>query len=165
MRKLGTVVAMLTLAIAGLAIPATTAQADDISPQGPNCDRQWPGPNGNMYAWRDLDCTGERLGVTPTHDLNWADGSGPFTGSDNDAASSVMNAGRTHEVAFYRHANWDHANGGYGCLARGELYADDLRDNYFWESDSGRTNVSMHDNISSHQWVTASGCAAGSWIT
>jgi hypothetical protein len=167
MRKLGTAVAALALAVAGLAIPATTAQADDISPQGPVCD-DFPSVSGYMYAWRDLDCRGELLGYTQGDDANWADGSGAFSGSDHDAASSVMNAGVPHYldvVAFYNNVGYDFRVGGYGCLSRGEYYADDLRDNSYRRSDGSNTGVSLHDTISSHRWVNASGCHPNSWIT
>lgn len=161
-RKMGTAVATITMAVAGLMVPAATAQADTGSAQGPNCNAKWPGRNGNMYAWRDLDCSGELLGFTPGNDSNWADGSGAFRGSDNDSASSVMNAGTLgglDVVAFYRNINFAHQDGG-GCLSPHELYADDLRDNFHYP-----VGGSMDNSISSHRWVTAGDCHPDAWIT
>ncbi|MEV6171020.1 hypothetical protein AB0L99_22645 [Streptomyces sp. NPDC051954] len=162
MRKPFIAIAALALAAVGAGIPATTAQADELSVRGPGCNAVWPDDrNGNVYAWSGRDCTGIRLGYTQGDDANWATSSDDdFYGSDNDNAESVMNAGYPageDVVAFYRHANYA---GGYGCLDSDELYADDLRDNYF----TG-TNISMDNQISSHRWVYPSGCLAGSWIS
>jgi len=164
MRRMGTVFAALALATAGLAAPAATAQA---STKAAGCADLWPGRNGNVYAWRDVDCGGTRLGATAGNDLNWHDGSGEFTGSDGDNASSVMNAGFTggrDVVAFYRNAGGDHT-AGYGCLAPGELYADWLGDNRYFVPGTGQISTTMENTISSHVWVYAAGCPSGSWIT
>lgn len=163
MRKLSTVIAALALAVAGLAVPATTAQADDVSPQG-GCG--WPGHTGYVYVYAHIHCGGY-IGASLGNDPNWADGSGDFRGGANDVASSVVNAGFPGQdvVAFYLHADYRHADG-YGCLALGEHYADWLGDNYYLESDTGQTNgISMNDSISSHRWVYFYDCGAGSWIT
>jgi hypothetical protein len=164
MRKLGTAVAALGLAVAGLATTAPAVQADEVKAQA-GCASAWPGRNGYMYAWQNVNC-GVLLGATQGNDGNWADGSGAFTGSDNDKASSVMNAGYLggrDVVAFYRNAGHQ-TQYGYGCLAPGELYADWLGDNYYYDW-LGSSDVPMNDSISSHLWVYASGCPSGSWIT
>ncbi|MFF4259267.1 hypothetical protein ACFY1L_49695 [Streptomyces sp. NPDC001663] len=169
MRKLGIAVASLGLAAVGLTVPATTAQAGEVTAQAGGCDDDWPGRTGRVYAWADVNCKGTLLGSTTGDDANWADGSGAFTGSDNDRASSVMNAGVSGAgiedvVAFYLNSGYRDKDG-YGCLAAGELYADKLTDDYYFKPGSGRTNTSINDSISSHQWVFTSGCASGSWIT
>ncbi|GAA3546682.1 hypothetical protein [Streptomyces osmaniensis] len=78
-------------------------------------------------------------------------------------ASSVMNSGfigGRDVVAFYYDKDYQYRNG-YVCLAPGEKWADNLTDNYFYN----RSGQVVNDHIGSHQWVTASGCAAGSWLT
>ncbi|QXJ22272.1 hypothetical protein AGRA3207_003251 [Actinomadura graeca] len=165
MRKWCRAVAALVVAVAASAVPAVTARADGARPPVQGCNRAWPGRNGNMYAWADLDCQGTLLGKTAGNDTNWADGAGPFQSSDNDRASSVMNAGTLggrDVVAFYLNVGLDFLDG-YACLSPNEMFADDLRDNYFLSVPS--TRKTLNDNISSHYWVTKSDCAAGSWIT
>ncbi|WP_405999032.1 hypothetical protein [Streptomyces sp. NBC_00829] len=159
MRKLGTAIAVLGLTALGLAVPATSAQAAAL---GPTCNAKWPGRDGNVRAWQHNDCTGDLLGVTQGSDPNWGDGAGPFQGNDFNDASSVMNSGYTggkDVVAFYLTADYAYQYG-YVCLSPNELYADNLTDNYF-TSNGGVVN----DRIGSHTWVTASACAAGSWLT
>ncbi|MBV2355466.1 hypothetical protein KUM39_13995 [Streptomyces sp. J2-1] len=139
----------------GLALPAT-AHA------GPGCNANWNahGRDGNVRAWRDLDCQGELLGVTQGNDPDWWDASGPFQGSDGDAATSVMNSGFVggkDVVAFYYHVQYNDT--AYGCLKPGEKYVDDLTRNHF------TNGARMNDNIVSHAWVQASACAPNSFIS
>ncbi|ARP73234.1 hypothetical protein LK07_29535 [Streptomyces pluripotens] len=153
MRKLVVSVATLGLAALGIAVPASAHAVT-------GCNAKWPGYDGNVRAWRDIDCQGELLGVTPGNDSNWNDGYGPFQGSDANAASSVMNSGYIggkDVVAFYYLPNYD--DSAYGCLKPGELYVDDLTRNHF------TNGANMNDNIMSHAWVTASACAPGSFIS
>ncbi|MBC6458608.1 hypothetical protein [Actinomadura sp. HBU206391] len=167
MHKMGTAVAALALAAAGLTGTATTAQAENVRAQEAGCSTAWPGRDGYVRAWKDVNCGGTLLGATQGNDANWADGSGAFSGSDNDNASSVMNSGYLggrDVVAFYIMS--EHRDeSGYGCLAPGELYADWLGDNYYYSSTTGRTDISMENSISSHLWVYSSGCSSSSWIT
>ncbi|GAB2879105.1 hypothetical protein GCM10027074_54280 [Streptomyces deserti] len=151
MRKIHAVIAAAAATLAAGTLLAGPAQAAPDGVRGPNCDRLWRTyqNDGNVRAWRDLDCTGELLGVTPGGDSNWHDGSGPFQGSDGDAATSLMNTGTPgiDNVQFYVHAGY---GGGTGCVARAEYYVDSLTDNRF--SDGSAAN----DAISSHRW--SSGC-------
>ncbi|MBX9362829.1 hypothetical protein [Streptomyces sp. WAC04114] len=62
-------------------------------------------------------------------------------------------------VAFYAEKDYQYEKG-YVCLAPGELWADNLTDNYFYN-----TGKVVNDSIRSRRWVTASECAAGSWLT
>ncbi|GAA3848037.1 hypothetical protein GCM10022403_094670 [Streptomyces coacervatus] len=155
MRKLTVSVATLGLAALGIALPAA-AHA------GPGCNANWNshGRDGNVRAWDGTDCGGTLLGVTPGSDPNWADGFGPFQGTDVNRASSVMNSGYVggkDVVAFYYYADYD--DRAYGCLKPGELYVDNLGRNKF------TNNENMNDNIVSHTWVAASACAPGSFIS
>lgn len=169
MRKLGTAVVALGLAIAGLAVPATTAQAAPGGATASNCAFVFNqiGRDGQFRAYNLVNCK-ELHGADEGDDPNWADSSGVFTGSyDNDAASSLMNngyIGGEDVVAVYRHTGYRDRDG-YGCLAAGELYADYLGDNYYYESDVGQTRITMNNSISSHQWVYTSDCSGQSWIT
>ncbi|WP_069773464.1 hypothetical protein [Streptomyces sp. LUP30] len=147
--------ATLALTALGVALPAT-AQASAA------CDANWNshGRDGNVRAWRDINCQGELLGVTPGSDPDWWDTTGPFQGNDGDAASSVMNSGYVggkDVVAFYFRLNY--LDTGYGCLKPGELYVDDLTRSRFT---NGHT---MNDSIVSHTWVRESACAPGSFIS
>jgi hypothetical protein len=151
--KIGTAVAVLGLTALSLTATATTAQA------GSGCDAQWAGRSGNVYAWQHWDCGGYVLGVTPGNDPAWGDGYGAFRHPAQYEASSVMNAGfigGNDVVAFYGAALY---SGTPVCLSPHEVYADNLTDNYY--PGGGVVN----DRIYSHRWVTASACAAGSWLT
>jgi hypothetical protein len=155
MRKLTVSLAALGLAALSIAIP-TAAHA------GPGCDANWNshGRDGNVRAWDGTDCGGTLLGVTPGDDPAWGDGSGPFQSSDADSASSVMNSGFVggkDVVAFYWREQPDETS--YGCLSPGEKYVDDLSRNRF------TNDANMNNSIRSHVWVTASACAAGSFIS
>ncbi|MGW7042017.1 hypothetical protein ACWGDT_04680 [Streptomyces avermitilis] len=153
MRKLSIALATLGLAALGLAVPATAHASA-------GCDAKWPGRDGNVRAWKDADCQGELLGVTPGSDPNWGDGAGPFQGSDVNVASSVMNSGYVggkDVVAFYYLTNYNDTS--YGCLKPGELYVDNLGRNHF------TNGANMNDNVMSHTWVAASACAPGSFIS
>ncbi|MFD7323746.1 hypothetical protein ACFV9D_22035 [Streptomyces sp. NPDC059875] len=163
MRKLGTVIAALGLAAVGLVGPATTAQATEVGTQGENCNAKWPGRDGYVRAWDGFDCWGAYLGGTAGNDPDWNAPGGGFTGAW-DKASSVMNSGYfggKDVVAFYRYQNYAYADG-YTCLRPGEKYADDLTDNRFH---NGPWDEDVDDDIRSHQWVYASACAAGSFLT
>ncbi|MGX1505540.1 UNVERIFIED_CONTAM: hypothetical protein RKD43_004165 [Streptomyces graminofaciens] len=170
MRKWCTVLAVLGLTgltgLTGLAVaaPATaqTASQDRVAAAAASCDPEWPGRNGSMYAWRYTGCEG-LLGSSQGNDPNWGDSSGPFQGSDNNAASSVMNAGYVggnDVVAFYRLSDYQWSQG-YGCLLPGEYYADDLSDNRFQYGGS----LVIDNNITSHKWVNANECLVTSIIT
>lgn len=144
MRKFTVTAAVLGLAALGLAAPATVAQAAESTVAGPGCDSKWGPRNGNVYAWEGFDCSGTQLIATAGSSGNW--------GSGNDRASSVMNRGFTGNlsiVAFYFLENYE---GGHACLQPGELYADNLSDNFF---SSGPV---VNDNIRSHRWVNG-GCS------
>ncbi|MFG2638328.1 hypothetical protein ACGFX8_31720 [Streptomyces sp. NPDC048362] len=70
MRKPAIAVVTLGLAALGIALPAS---AHAVS----GCNAQWPGRDGNVRAWRDADCQGELLGVTPGNDPHRGDAAGP----------------------------------------------------------------------------------------
>ncbi|MEV5814235.1 hypothetical protein CJI59_17350 [Streptomyces sp. Alain-F2R5] len=145
MRKTAAALAALGLAVLGVSATTTTAHA------GPNCDAKWPGRDGMVRAWQLNDCSGIYLGGTASYDSDWGNSSGPFQGSDENRASSVMNSGHVGSydiVAFYRLTNY---GGGYACLKPGELYADNLSDNTFSNGDP------VDNRISSHQWVDSCG--------
>ncbi|MFI8194448.1 hypothetical protein ACIF8T_37985 [Streptomyces sp. NPDC085946] len=157
MRRLGTFLGAVGLAAAGVVLPATAAHA------GPGCDAKWPGRDGYVRAWDGYDCQGTLLGATVGDDAHWGDGEGAFTWDKMDRASSVMNSGYyggRDVVAFYYMEYHDYERG-YACLAPGELYVDDLSRNRFHNQVEG----SVDNNIRSHRWVTASECAAGSWMS
>ncbi|GAA4888327.1 hypothetical protein ACFPM3_18415 [Streptomyces coeruleoprunus] len=159
-RTWGTAVAALGLAALGIAAPAT-AQA---AAQGGYCDGEWNshGRDGLVRAWDGYDCTGNLLGADVGNDYAWGDSSGQFTGDEYARPKSVMNSGYVggkDVVAFYRTSGWRYEYG-YVCLSPYELYADDLSDN--WYTNNGGLVL---NNIGSHQWVTASACAANSWLT
>ncbi|GAA1401404.1 hypothetical protein GCM10009639_43650 [Kitasatospora putterlickiae] len=150
------------LTVLGLALPVGTADAAPAGATaiaGATCDARYNqyGTDGNVRAWSDRDCSGTLLGTAAGNDANWGDGDGPFQGSDDNSAGSVMNtgyAGGKDVVAFYRLAGGGAAwASGYNCLKRSELYVDDLSRNYY------TTGQNMNDSISSHEWVYASGCA------
>ncbi|MDQ1029642.1 hypothetical protein QF035_007224 [Streptomyces umbrinus] len=152
MRKIRAVLAAAGLAVAlGTALPAT-AEADTTGAQGPTCDAEYRAhrEDGNMRAYLLDDCM-ILLGTASGNDAHWGDTTGPFTGADDNFAWSVLNTGTysggVNNVQFYNGTNY---SGGTGCLARGELYVDDLRDNTF--SDGSRAS----NAISSHRW--SSGC-------
>ncbi|PCG85309.1 hypothetical protein CIB93_15085 [Streptomyces sp. WZ.A104] len=162
MRKVGAAFAAFGLAALGLTASAGTAQAAD------GCNSKWPGRDGYVRAWDGKDCQGTLLGGTQGNDGDWGDGAGAFRGSDDNRASSVMNSGYyggRDVVAFY----WIGDNSepwkfGYGCLKPGEFYVDDLSRNRFTPAPSG-TRYNMNNSISSHRWVTAGDCRAGSFIS
>ncbi|MDQ0955406.1 hypothetical protein QFZ24_009329 [Streptomyces phaeochromogenes] len=152
MRRPGTAVIVIGLASLGLAAPTTSAAA---ATQEYRCQQEWPGRDGNVRAWVDYGCDGGLLGSTPGDDRSWGDDSGAFTKPAHLVASSVMNSGfigGRDVVAFYYDKD---------CLAPGEKWADNLTDNYFYN----RPGQVVNDRIGSHVWVTASECAAGSWLT
>ncbi|MGW3292171.1 hypothetical protein ACWDR3_46945 [Streptomyces sp. NPDC001002] len=152
MRKLHAALTAAAMAVVlGTALPST-AQAAPSGAQGPNCDAQYNAhrEDGNMRAYLLTDCY-TLLGTASGNDANWGDGSGSFTGADDNFAWSILNTGTysggVNNVQFYDYTNY---GGGTGCLARGELYVDDLRDNTFGNG------VRASNAISSHRW--SSGC-------
>ncbi|MDL5199316.1 hypothetical protein [Streptomyces sp. ALI-76-A] len=152
MHRIRAALAAAGLAVAlGTALPAT-AEAVPAGAQGPNCDAQYNAhrEDGNMRAYLLTDCS-NLLGTASGNDANWGDSSGPFTGADNNFAWSILNTGTysggVNNVQFYDGVG---STGGTGCLARGELYVDDLRDNVF------HNGVRASNAISSHRW--SSGC-------
>ncbi|CAL9568925.1 hypothetical protein [Streptomyces sp. enrichment culture] len=146
MRKTAAAFAALGLAVLGVSATATTAHA------GPTCDAKWPGSrDGMVRAWQLNDCSGTYLGGTGSYDSDWGNSSGPFQGSDENRASSVMNSGYIGSydiVAFYRLPGY---GGGYTCLKPGEKYADKISDNTFTNGDP------VDNRISSHRWVNSCG--------
>ncbi|MFJ6382497.1 hypothetical protein ACIQI7_21145 [Kitasatospora sp. NPDC092039] len=158
---------MLAAAAAGLlmaALPAGTAVADDRGAGlADTCSQYRTSWSGAVIAWEDTWCTGTRLGIAYGNDVNWSDGSGPFQGSDNDRASSVMNNGTWDanglvHVAFYRDAGGGDAwRNGYACLKQGQ-YVGNLAQRVFVGGGGGE----VADAISSHQWVTFEACS--SWM-
>ncbi|MGW8768432.1 hypothetical protein ACWGN5_38820 [Streptomyces sp. NPDC055815] len=153
MRRIGTSVAALGLAVAGLIAPATAAQASGTGTTSNHCNDIWPGRNGYMYAYDSTYCY-DYLGRDAGNDPDWSAAGGGFAGS-SDRASSVMNAGYTggkDVVAFYFLTGYQYQYG-YNCLAPGEYFVDDLSRNTF------TNGATMNNNIRSHQWVYASACS------
>ncbi|WP_328498757.1 hypothetical protein OHS59_42915 [Streptomyces sp. NBC_00414] len=144
MRKFTVTAALLGLTALGLAAPATS-QAADSGVAGPVCDSKWGARNGNMYAWDAFDCAGSPLIVASGNSANW--------GGANDRASSVMNRGFTGNLSIVKFYFLENYTEGHTCLYPGELYADNLSDNFF------TTGPTVNDNIRSHQWVNG-GCGA-----
>ncbi|GAA4681502.1 hypothetical protein GCM10023347_40440 [Streptomyces chumphonensis] len=174
MRRTRPVLAVVGLAFAtalGPLLPASSAAAGERDTQGAGCDSEyWKYANdGNVRAYSGNDCSG-LLGSSPGNDSNWGNSAGGFRGSDNNAASSVLNTGvqdAYDTVAFYDAYNYDFTSSGYGCLKRNELYADKLTDNNFSRGDGnggGLWYADMDDSISSHQWVGDGACWSGGFI-
>ncbi|WSQ11345.1 hypothetical protein OG604_28365 [Streptomyces sp. NBC_01231] len=160
MRRTVAAFTTLGLTVLGLTATATSAHA------GETCNAEWPGRDGMVRAWQLTDCEGTYLGGTDSWDTDWGNSSGPFQGTDENRASSVMNSaafGGNDVVAFYRLTGYQY-KGGYGCLKPGELYVDNLARNTF-TADTEGTRWNMDDRISSHQWVKASDCRSGSFIS
>ncbi|MFR9794379.1 hypothetical protein ACL02U_00470 [Streptomyces sp. MS06] len=158
MRKLTMTIAALGLAAAGTTVPAAAATAAPDVAAANHCNSVWPGRNGQMYAWNSTYCY-NLLGHTAGNDSNWGDNAGAFRGSDQDAASSVMNAGYVGNldvVAFYYYSGY---SGGYGCLSPNEYFVDDLSRNTF------TTGYNMNNNIRSHRWVNSTNCSGSSWMS
>ncbi|MFJ3339125.1 hypothetical protein [Streptomyces sp. NPDC086766] len=158
MRKNRAVLAAVGLAaVLGALAPAATAQAAPSSTLSTACDNAYNSHKGDGYVrayyWANCDTL---LGAASGDDSNWSDTSGPFQGTDNDNARSVVNTGTysggVNDVLFYRDAGY---TGGYGCLDWNELYVDDLSRNTF------TSGTSAQDNISSHKWVN--GCPGNLW--
>ena len=155
MRKIALSLTVVGLTALGLTVPTAqaapppAATAEEIDAQGPGCNSKWPGgADGNVRAWNGTDCSGTLLGATPSWDSDWGNSSGPFQGSDDNRASSVMNTGHVgplDTVAFYRLPNY---GGGVGCLEPGEIYVDNLSRNVFRPD-----NINMNNRISSHRWL------------
>ncbi|WP_338897674.1 hypothetical protein WBG99_20455 [Streptomyces sp. TG1A-60] len=151
MRKTTAALAALGAAVLGVLVPTGTANAATA------CDNAWHSlPAGSMAAYQHINCGGALLGRTPGDDSNWGNGQGAFQGSDTNRASSVLNAGTTHDtswhaVQFFNGTGTDWA-GGSSCLKRSEFYASNLTDDYFT---SGHV---INDAISSHRWVPESYC-------
>ncbi|MFD6172128.1 hypothetical protein [Streptomyces coeruleorubidus] len=161
MRRAVAAFTTLGLAVLGLTATATSAHA------GPTCDSKWPSArDGMVRAWQHPDCEGTYLGGTESWDSDWGNSSGPFQGTDDNRASSVMNSGTyggADVVAFYRLTDFQYKEG-YGCLKPGEKYVDGLSRNNFTTSTDGEQH-NMDNRISSHKWVTVSDCSAGSFIS
>ncbi|MFF5182720.1 hypothetical protein ACFY30_02855 [Streptomyces sp. NPDC000345] len=156
MRKFAITAAVLGLTALGLSVPATAAQAAETGTRATVCNSKWPGRNGNVYAWQDLDCTGTLLGATAGHDDDWNAAGGGFQGAW-DKATSVMNAGFTGGRDVVKFWSLTQYRGGYGCLSPNEYFADNLTDNTL------SNGVGANDQFRSHEWVTASQC--GVWLT
>ncbi|MFF7388647.1 hypothetical protein ACFZAE_09375 [Streptomyces scabiei] len=156
------IAAAVVIALASLGLGAPTASA--TSADESVCGEEWPNSrDGNLRVWQDWGCQGILLGTTPGNDRFWGDSGneGVFNSPDHLAPSSVMNSGflgGKDVVAFYAEKDYQ-SRFGYVCLAPGELWADNLTDNTY------QSGAVVNDNIRSHQWVTASACAAGTWLT
>ncbi|WP_395362774.1 hypothetical protein ACHGLA_22520 [Streptomyces sp. YH02] len=146
-RVIGSAVAVLGLATGSLLI-APQAQASTA------CDNFYntTAKAGYMYAWTLPNCSG-LLGGDVNDDSDWGDSSGSFTGSDTNNAESVMNKGVPDTYDIVRFSNYTAYNtaNGYGCLSRGEKYADTL-----WD-DRMSNGSPAHNSISSHKWVSSCG--------
>jgi hypothetical protein len=157
MRRTAVAIVAGLVAMAGLVLGGP-AHADTNAALVPECDEIWINNqnDGNMWAWRDINCSGTLLGVTQGNDDDWADTRDAFKTTDNDEASSVMNTGTyangVNAVMFFRNTRSE-GFGGHTCLKRGELYADNLTDNTFTDG------VVVNDKISAHRWVRESACA------
>ncbi|WP_306328549.1 peptidase inhibitor family I36 protein [Streptomyces venezuelae] len=156
-RRIGITTAALGLAALGLTVPGTAAQAATEGATGAlaGCADFWRAHqgDGNVWAFSGSDCSGDELGHSPTHDSNWGNSTGQFAGDANDRATSLVNTGTQggrDTVAFYRDANYV---GGHGCVTWDEKYVDNLNDDTF------TTGTPANNEISSHQWVTASACS------
>ncbi|MCQ4205731.1 hypothetical protein [Streptomyces longispororuber] len=128
------------------------------APAGANCDRLYQqyaanGGDGYIRAYDGVDCT-QQIGAAQGDDDNWNDASGPFRSPSNDKATSLLNTG-TYSGGVNNVQFWENAGptGHTGCLRRGELYADDLRDNVLA---FGASKINANNKISSHRW--SSGC-------
>jgi hypothetical protein len=130
MRKIPVLLATLALACLGAAAPATTAQADPVTPLA-DCAFAWDGAaSGYFHAYSGYGCNGF-LGKASGDDRNWCDSFGPFQGGDTNSTGSILNKGTSGiAVAIYNGTGTDWG-GGYSCLRLGELYANDLSDNTF----------------------------------
>ncbi|BBC31604.1 uncharacterized protein SGFS_028980 [Streptomyces graminofaciens] len=144
MRKFTVTAALLGLTALGVVVPATTSQAADSAVRGPGCDSKWGARNGNMYAWDFQDCQGDPIIVDAGNSDNW--------GNASNRASSVMNRGFTGNNAIVKFYYLTGRGGGHTCLLPGELYADNLTDNTF------TNNITVDNNIMSHQWVNRDAC-------
>ncbi|MGX1908587.1 hypothetical protein ACWIID_06980 [Streptomyces phaeochromogenes] len=152
MRKLSSALAVLSLAALGAIVPATTAQA------APGCaDNHDSATSGNMYAYWNQFCEGH-IGNTPNEDSDWGNSSGPFQGSDDNRATSLLHNGTSGlAVAFYRLAGY---SGGHICLTKDEKYASTLVDNNDPYPNDRFSNGDPVDNrISSHRWVNENSCS------
>ncbi|MFI6204844.1 hypothetical protein ACIBAI_00365 [Streptomyces sp. NPDC051041] len=148
MRTFIATAALLGLTALGAAFPTTAAQASEDTVADTGCDSKWGSRDGNMYGWDHLDCNDPLLIA--------ASGDNPDWGAVRNRVASVMNrgfvGGRDH-VKFY---DYTYYRGGHACLAPGELYADDLNNDWFTGDPNG--DVVVVDNIESHKWVTRSEC-------
>lgn len=152
MRKIAAALSILGLAGFGGLAP-NTAQASPVEPAAATCaDNYDIALMGYMYAYSGYYREGY-IGKSESWDSDWGNSSGPFQGGDTNVASSVLNKGYDGVDAFqlFNGTGTDWA-GGYSCLKRGELYADNLSDNYF------SSGYSADNAISSHRWVYASTC-------
>ncbi|MFF4384572.1 hypothetical protein [Kitasatospora sp. NPDC001547] len=165
MKRTRIALAATAVALLTAALPSGTAVADSSREAGvvDTCSpyrTQWAGA---VIAWEDTWCTGSLLGTALGNDANWGDASGPFQGSDNNRASSVMNNGLSDpnglvHVAFYRDAGGGDAwRNGYACLRQGQ-FVGNLALRVFGGGGGGE----VADAISSHQWVTTGACS--SWM-
>ncbi|MEV4428335.1 hypothetical protein ACN9M0_22520 [Streptomyces sp. R-07] len=147
MRRIGTSVAALGLAVAGLVAPATAAQASSSGTASNHCNDIWPGRNGNVYAYDSTYCYG-LLGSAAGNDADWNASGGGFVNAW-DRAESVMNAGYTGSYSIVKFSYLTNYGGGYNCLKAEEFFVDDLSRNTFSDGNN------MSNNIRSHQWVNS----------
>ncbi|GAA2785090.1 hypothetical protein [Streptomyces showdoensis] len=148
MRRFGTSLAALGLAVAGLVAPAAVAEASATGTASNHCNDIWPGRNGYVYAYDGAYCY-TQLGRAAGDDADWNAAGGGFENA-GDKASSVLNAGYTGSYSIVQFHYLTGYAGGYNCLKAEEFFVDDLSRNTF---SSGYT---MNNNIRSHRWVN--GC-------
>jgi hypothetical protein len=137
---------------AGSAQAAPAAPAAPASALSPACDSVYLNHKGDgnvrAYFWANCDVL---LGAAQGDDSDWGNAAGPFQGSDNNNARSLVNTGTfsggVNDVQFYKNTG---TTGPTGCLDWNELYVDNLSDNHF------NDGTAAQDAISSHKWV--SGC-------
>ncbi|MEW2574437.1 hypothetical protein [Streptomyces sp. NPDC047070] len=154
MHKIRMALATAATAATACTLLAGPAQAASDTVQVTHCNAWYQDhkEDGFFRAFDAVDCY-ELLGEASGNDANWADGSGTFRGSDNDAATSLLNtgtyAGGINNVMVFSDAG---PNGYMGCMSRGEIFVDDLRDNTLFNANGLAMNA--NNKISGHEWTS-----------
>ncbi|MEV6171016.1 hypothetical protein AB0L99_22625 [Streptomyces sp. NPDC051954] len=145
MRTFSATLTALALAALGALVPATGAQA--ATP----CDNAWnSAPPGYLYLYGSTNCNG-LLARAGADDPDWYDTSGPVRGLDTGDVGSLLQKGTTG-MAVKLYEGPGHT-GDHVCLTRSEPYVSETSELTF--PDGRPVN-----SIRSHQWVSASECAA-----